>query len=167
MLQPLDRMRVAALPLLLALAGCGFHPLYGPQTGFDYDPVLASVQVRQVPDHIGIILTNSLREELNPRGVALPTRYTLSISLSVARSDLGLRRDATASRSSLFATARYTLSEAGSNTTILTDNARSTVSFNLADDPYASTVAEERANEQAALDISRKIVQGVALALIK
>jgi LPS-assembly lipoprotein len=167
MFQALDRLRGAALPLLLALGGCGFHPLYGPQTGFGYDPVLASVQVRQVPDHIGIILTDSLREQLNPRGVALPTRYTLSIALSVARSDLGLRRDATASRSSLSATAFYTLSEPGSNATVLKDSAHSTVSFNLADDPYAATVSEERASELAALDISRKIAQGVALALIK
>ena len=64
--------------LLLALAGCGFHPLYAAGGGVrDWDPALAAISVRPIPDRPGQILALALRENLNPSGVSAPKRWDL------------------------------------------------------------------------------------------
>ena len=68
-----------AMLLLIALSGCGFHPLYGEQSAFGYDPTLASVEVRPVPDRVGQLLVQAVREELDPRGAG-SSRATSSSS---------------------------------------------------------------------------------------
>ena len=156
------RRAVAAL-LLLLLAGCGFHPLYADQSPLGYDPTLAAIQVRPVPDRIGQILVDTLREQLNPRGASLKTRYILTINLALNRSDLGVRRDNTSSRGELAINASLILNEAGNNTVAFKDTIRVLTAFNLSDDAYAATVAEQNAREEAAADLGREIAQRLAV----
>ncbi len=155
----------AAALLLLLLGGCGFHPLYAEQSTLGYDPALAAIAVQPVPDRLGQILTTSLREQLNPRGVALPQRYLLQVTMQTTRGDLGIRRDASASRSNLNLRAHYALFRAGSTAAIYNDSVNFITSFNIPDDAYAATVTEQNAREQAARDLGEEIALRLALFL--
>jgi len=159
-----DRIAAAAL-LLAALCGCGFHPLYAENTTLGYDPALALVEVRPVPDRVGQILAASVREQLNPHGARLKPRYVLLIAMSLARADLGIRRDNTSSRGELTINANLSLNEAGSNKVLFQDTLRTVTSFNRPDDAYAATVAEDNARELAAADLGREIAERVAVYL--
>lgn len=159
-----DRRAAFAL-LLLALSGCGFHPLYAEMSPLGYDPALASVEVRPVPDRVGQILVASVRDQLNPHGARLKPRFVLLIGMTVARADLGIRRDNTSSRGELSIAANLTLNEAGTNTIVFQDVLRTVTSFNRPDDAYAATVAEDYARELAAADLGREIAQRVAVYL--
>jgi LPS-assembly lipoprotein len=159
-----DRHAALAL-LLLALSGCGFRPLYAENSPLGYDPALAAIDVRPVPDHIGQILVASVREQLNPQGARLKPRYVLVIGMTVARADLGIRRDNTSSRGELTIGANLTLNDAGTNTIVFQDALRTITSFNRPDDAYAATVAEDYARELAAADLGREIAQRVAVYL--
>jgi len=148
---------------LLGLAACGFHPLYADRSPLGYDPALAAIEVRPAPDRIGQILTQALREQLNPRGVNLKPRYFLSVALSVARSDLGIRRDNTSSRGELIFSVTLKLNPAGGGDVAFQDSIRSITAFNLPDDAYAATVAEQNAREEAANELGREIAQRIAV----
>jgi LPS-assembly lipoprotein len=159
-----DRRTALAL-LLVALSGCGFHPLYAEMSPLGYDPALASVEVRPVPDRIGQILVASVRDQLNPHGTRVKPRYMLFIVMSVTGGDLGIRRDNTSSRGELSLSADVTLSESGANAVVFQDSLRTVTSYNRPDDAYASTVTEDHAREQAAEDLGREIAQRVAVYL--
>ncbi len=152
-----------AMLLLVALAGCGFHPLYGEQTTLGYDPTLASVEVRPVPDRVGQLLVEEVREELDPRGAGLKPRYILVIGMTASRSDLGIRRDNTSTRGELTMNANLTLNDANTHAVVFRNSIRSTTSFNEPDDAYAATVAEDHAREEAASDLGREIAERVTL----
>jgi len=150
--------------ILLPLAGCGFHPLYGGgASGVGYDPRLAAIKVQSVPDRIGQILVSSLREQLNPTGQEVEPRYVLSVSMSVNRSDLGIRRDNTSTRGELALNATLQLHEAKGDKVVYSDAVRTITSFNLPDDAYAATVAEDTARTEAADELGREIAERIAV----
>jgi LPS-assembly lipoprotein len=155
--------RIVIASLLLGLAGCGFHPLYAERPALGYDPALAAIEVRPVPDRDGQILVATVRDQLNPHGARLKPRYVLTIGMNVARADLGIRRDNTSSRGELTINAGLTLNDAGSNAVLYEDKLRTITSYNRPDDAYAATVAEDNARELAAVDLGREIAQRVAV----
>ena len=159
------RRALTAVLLGLPLAACGFHPLYAERTPLAYDPALAAIEVRPAPDRIGQILVDQLREQFNPRGANVKPRYVLSIALTVARADLGIRRDNTSTRGELTLYATLKLDEAGSDTTVLQESIRRLAAFNLPDDAFAATVAEQNAREEAANDLGREIAERIAVYL--
>jgi LPS-assembly lipoprotein len=152
------RRRVAALVILgVALAGCGFHPLYGskPRTVVDVD--LSSVKVALVPERIGQLLTISLRDGLNPMGVNVPARYFLSINVSSGVANLAIRSDGTASRQAYSASASFSLREIEGNKVVTTGAARYSDSFDVGENPYTTIVADQDAEQRAAHAMSDQI----------
>ena len=72
-----DARRGALLAALLALAGCGFHPLYGNTTGatpINVQQQLESIRIVPSQDRMGQQLYNYLRDMLNPRGIPAKPR---------------------------------------------------------------------------------------------
>lgn len=157
------RLRALAALVLLPLASCGFHPLYAARSPLGYDPTLAAIEVRPARDRIGQILVAALREQLNPRGANLQPRYVLTVTLAVSRSDLGIRRDNTSSRGELALAASLSLNLAGSSDVLFQDSIRTVTAFNLPDDAYAATVAEQSAREEAADALGREAAARVAV----
>jgi LPS-assembly lipoprotein len=157
------RFALLSLVLLLPLAACGFHPLYADEPVFGYDPDLAAIDVHPVPDRIGQLLTSSLKEQLNPRGIALQKLYELNIALSFGRTDLGIRRDNTSTRGELVIYANLSLSDKGKHSEIYHENLRTVTSFNLPDDAYAALVAEQKARQEAAQQMGVEIAERLSL----
>src|SRR5690348_9360456 len=98
----------------LALGGCGFRPLYGPRGAQDWDPDLAAIKVDHIPDRPGQVLALALRENLNPAGKAVPVKWHLQTALTIARSDLGIQRNATATSSEITVSASFALFDVAS-----------------------------------------------------
>jgi len=155
--------RRALLMLLVApLWGCGFHPLYGGRMAGEYDPELASIKVAPIPDRQGQMLAQSLRERLNPRGVSLPVRYTLTVDLVVTRSDLGIQRDATSLRAEINAIATYRLQTTVSGPLVFSGHTHSVSAFNILPDGYATQVAENDARERAISEVSDELITSLS-----
>jgi LPS-assembly lipoprotein len=148
---------------ILVLGGCGFRPLYAPAEATTTDPRLASIQVAQIPDRIGQRLTIALRDSFNPGGAAVAPRYRLLVSLTTTRRELGIRRDATASRAEIIVTATYRLVDLEDGTAATVGVARSSSSVDLVLNEYANLVAEEDARTRAVEDIALEIQTRCAL----
>jgi LPS-assembly lipoprotein len=158
--------RRALLPLLLLpLGACGFRPLYAEREEAENEPELAAIKVLPIKDRIGQMLEMSLRESFNPRGLAVDPRYTLSVVLAVTRVDLGIQRDATATRGRVDVYATLQLADAKSGKAVYNSRAQSTSSFNILDDAYAAQVAEDDARTRTVRDLSDEIRTRMALFL--
>ena len=155
-----SRRRILAILATAPLAGCGFHPLYRGETAGEYDPTLAAIKVEPIADREGQMLEMALREKLNPRGVAVPQLYTLKVVLTLARSDLGIQRNATSTRSEIDASASYALNGVGVG---VSGSTRTITAFDLQNDAWAATVAENDARTRAVEALADAIVTRLTL----
>ena len=73
----------------LALAGCGFQPLYGGTTagGAKLAEVMAAVEIAPIPGRVGQKLRNELIFTNTGGGYAAPTRYKLDIAIKESVTD--------------------------------------------------------------------------------
>jgi LPS-assembly lipoprotein len=152
---------------LVCLASCGFRPLYADRGGGGgtADPVLASISVEPIADRIGQILATYLRDGFNPTGTAVVPRYTLIVRVTTARRDIGIRKDATATRTQVDVVASYVLVRASDHASLFTATSRATDAFDVIDNDYATTVAETTAQQRVMRVIGIEIQTRVALYL--
>jgi LPS-assembly lipoprotein len=146
-----------AIVLALILGGCGFHPLYGDHATSGFDADLAAIKVNTIQDRLGQQLALSLRDGLNPTRVQVAPRYALDVRLDAARNDLGIRKDATASRTQMMIVAHFQLKELATDRTVLQGMTRTAVSFDSQTDEYANAVARQSAQERSLRDLSDDI----------
>jgi LPS-assembly lipoprotein len=157
--------RVAFAFAMLPLAACGFHPLYAESRRVADDPALAAITVLPIADRIGQQLELSLREQFNPRGLSLEPRYKLSITLAVARADLGIQRDATATRGQVSVTASIVLADAKTAKVLYRGAVHSLSSFNVVNDAFSAQVAQDDSDTRAMRDLADEIHTRVAIFL--
>ena len=146
---PLGALALASL----ALAACGFTPLYGrPGVG----AALASVQVSAPSGRAGQLIREHLDDAL-ARDAGLKPQYRMDLQLSEQRYPRGIRVDNVATRYEYVLTAAYTLVTVASGATAKSGRVRVEVTYDSADQPYASVAAQQDAQDRAAGEAARKI----------
>jgi LPS-assembly lipoprotein len=151
--------------LALPLAGCGFHPMYSEREMAIDAPELAAITVAPIPNRVGQQLELSLREALNPDGLAVKPLYRLSVALTMNRVDLGIQINATSTSGRIDAYATLTLVQIDTGKPIYTSRTQSTAAFNILTDAYAAQVAEDDARTRTVRDIAAEIRTRLALFL--
>jgi len=148
---------VAGLGLAAILTGCGFEPLYGARQGGSAAADLADIKVNVTAERAGQILRNELLDRLNPRGLSGRPRYGLDVSLRENRTELDVRRDATATFAKLELYADFALTELQSGQVLLRGNSRSVSSYNLLRQTFANLSALDDARARGAREISEDV----------
>ena len=152
-----------SLLFLVTLVACGFEPLYGQRGGgevADGEAVtekLSQVLVLPIPHRAGQEMHNFLRDDLNPLGQPSRPDYALSVILSERITELGIEKDATATRAKLTMIADYSLKSFDGKEVLFLGKARSTNSYDIVEDPYATQVAEFDARRQALRALSNEM----------
>lgn len=151
-------MRALVLVLAaLTLAACGFSPMYGSRGVASSETVVAAlsqVDVRPIAERRGMVLRQQLNEKLHPGGLR-NNRYDLQVRLASRTQELGVRKDSTTSRANLILTANFVLWDGSRR--LMRDRVRSTVSYNILDDQYATIASERDAESRALKQISDEI----------
>jgi LPS-assembly lipoprotein len=142
----------------LALAGCGFTPLYGTP---GVTAQLASVQVTTPPGRTGQLIREHLDDAMARDKRAAP-QYRMDLALSETRYPRGVRVDNVATRYEYVLTANYTLVSSSTGAPVKRGIARAQVTYDSADQPYASITAQQDAQDRAAAECARKIQVEVA-----
>lgn len=144
----------AALSLAgLGLAGCGFTPLYG-QPGVVQS--LRGVQVIAPEGRTGYLLREHLDDALAHSAGATPS-YRMDLQISEERYPRGVRIDNVATRYEYVLTAYYTLNRLPAGTPAKRGRVRIELTYDSADQPYASIAAQQEAQDRAAAEAARRI----------
>jgi LPS-assembly lipoprotein len=156
--------RIAALLLAaLALAGCGFHPLYGTLddgTGSGARAVFSSVYVEPIAQEIsGYELRNTLIELLHASDRIEGMRYKLTITLNERREGVAVAADANATltRYGYTMEAHYVLTDLHSNAEITKGTEISQTGYDVASSPYATDVTLQDTRKRAAQDVAERL----------
>jgi LPS-assembly lipoprotein len=145
--------------IALGLSACGFRPLYEAKDDPAMAPIgqMAAIQIAPLPDRMGQQMHNLLRDRLNPAGQPLEPAYTLDIRLSESRTELGIRKDETATRANLNLSAQFTLNSTQSGSRLYSDRVRSVSSYNILTSPFATDFAEDDARARALRELADAI----------
>ena len=159
---------VAAIGISLALAACGFHPLYG-SAGLDprIGPTLAGVYVEPVPDRVGYELRNQLLDLFNATGQAEGAAYRLKLSLNETEDAVVLQTNTAITRYNYTLTAHYDLIPKDGASPVKSGDVTALSAYNVAAAPflYSTVQAERDAKNRAANDIAEHIRTELAVYL--
>jgi LPS-assembly lipoprotein len=142
-----------ALGAALALGGCGFTPLYAAPGVVSK---LSGVNVVAPQGRTGFLLAQHLDDAFAKDRGAKPA-YSMRLSLSEARYPRGIRTDNVATRYEYVLTADYTLANEPAGDIAKKGRVRVELTYDSADQPYASVAAQQDAQDRAAQEAARRI----------
>ncbi|HEX9751939.1 MAG TPA: hypothetical protein VGA46_00645 [Methyloceanibacter sp.] len=148
----------------LALAGCGFQPLYGGTTagGAKLAEVMAAVEIAPIPGRVGQKLRNELIFTNTGGGYAAPTRYKLDIAIKESVTDelVQITGDATGQVYQIEAT--FKLINPSNGQVLFVGKALSRAAYNRFQEIFANVRARYDAEDRAARTVSESIKTQVA-----
>jgi len=156
--------KFCALAALLALAGCGFSPLYGGNAGQSASARLDQVAVNNIPERPGQMLRISLQTQLHTDGTPTSEIYALNVSYSIATSDVGMLQDSATTRSRVQGTAIWSLAPIGDPSHPLTTGTATALdAANIIDQQYfALDLENDTLNQHLADTVAAQITTQLA-----
>jgi LPS-assembly lipoprotein len=144
----------AALALsAIALGGCGFTPLYGAP---GVASKLGSIDVEAPQGRAGFLIRQHL-DDAFAKNRGAPAAYSMRLALSEARVPRGIRTDNVATRYEYILTADYTLANLPAGDVAKRGRVQVQLTYDSADQPYASIVAQQDAEDRATAEAARRI----------
>ncbi len=152
---PLSKTLPAAVLAVasLALSSCGFTPLYGAQS---VTSGLSAIEVVASPGRSGYLLREKL-DDAFARDVNVLPSHRLIYTLSEQRYARGVRVDNVANRYELSLTAYWHLMDTKTGKSVYSGVTSAAVTYDSADQPYASIAAQQDSQERAATELARRI----------
>jgi LPS-assembly lipoprotein len=157
---------VAGLAAGLALASCGFHPLYG-RANPEVVPEMAAVKIRpftgpniltdasqQETARVGQELRNLLFTRLNPKGEPSQPKYELNAKVTESKQNLAVQKTEVATRVNLVIDAQYTLSDIAARAVVVSASSRGIASYDIVQSEFANLTASKDAERRALQTIS-------------
>ena len=156
--------KFCALAALLALAGCGFSPLYGGDAGQSASARLDEVAVNNIPERPGQMLRISLETKLHTDGAPVTELYALNVTYSVITSDVGVLQDSATTRSRVTGSANWSLAPIGDpEHPMVTGSAIGLDAANIIDQQYfALDLENDTLNQHLADTVAAQIATQLA-----
>ncbi len=157
--------RAALIATLVALAACGFQPLYGKGPQQAAPDQLGNIVVAPIADRLGQITHNYLLDRLNPRGQPADPAYRLEVELYESTQNLAIKKDASATRALLNMSANFVLIDIATRYPVYDGRSRATASYNIVESQYATIAAEKNARRRASRIVAEDIAVRVSVCL--
>jgi LPS-assembly lipoprotein len=150
---------LAVLPVVLALQGCGFHPLFA-RAGDDAQgqQVFKTIYVEPIDgERVGYEVRNSLIDLLRGTQKTDSALYRLQVEVKQTIEGVAVQTNASITRYRYTLSATYELADMHDGKT-LTKGTETTVSgYDVVASPYATLVAQQDAQRLGAHDIADRI----------
>ena len=152
-------MRALIASLTLLLAACGFQPMYAPAGG---GQAIGPVQVSQIDGKAGHVLKRELDRILAVENGGAPPMI-LEITLSEQVTQLGIRRDESATRAELRLIANYVLTPPPNQGQVMRGSVFTVVNYDIPTAAFGEIAAQDDARERAAETMAQRFRAELAL----
>jgi LPS-assembly lipoprotein len=165
--RPFRRRDLLGWPMLLALPGCGFHPLYA-SNGAGPGPArtgMGLIAVALLPNRTGQLLRQALQARFDHGDAPAAKRFDLTVSFSVVQEGTGIQPDNTTTRVRFTGQASWTLATRDTTrATVTTGSARAFDGLNAFDQQYfAEDIETETVERRIAESIADQIATQLAM----
>ena len=163
----LGRLVVLGGPAVLALPGCGFHPLYASD-GQGAGPVregLGLISVEIIPDRRGQLLRQALQARFDHGDAPPAKRFDLAVTYRIFTEHLGIQSDTTVTRERFQGRATWTLATRdATRATVTSGSAHALDGLNTFDQQYfAMDLETETIERRMAEALADQITAQLAL----
>jgi len=163
----LGRRGLLGWPVLLALPGCGFHPLYasnGSVTG-PGRAGLGLISVGLMPNREGQVMRQALQARFDHGDAPAAKRFDLSVALGIVQEGGGIQQDNTTTRVRFMGHASWTLtSRDAARATVTTGTARANDGLNTFDQQYfGQDIETETVNRRIIEEMAEQITTELAI----
>jgi LPS-assembly lipoprotein len=153
-------------PVLLALPGCGFHPLYA-RNGSEPGPARAGlglISVAIIPNRTGQLLREALQARFDHGDAPPAKRFDLSVVFGIGQEGTGIQQDNTVTRVRFSGQASWTLAtRSAARATVTSGSARAFDGLNTFDQQYfAQDIETETVNGRIIEEIADQITTDIA-----
>ena len=147
---------ILLLAAALALAGCGYRPLYGSSSeSAGVAATLSSVAIPEAEDRVGQLIRNDLMSTMKAgKG---DDRYTLLLKPVVKKNGVIDKAQPNVTREAITLSVTYELVERSSGTIVNQGKTFSQASYDVIRQPFADLQAETNATERAVHEVSADI----------
>ncbi len=130
---------------LLFLSACGFHAMYGENSGLVDTPVAGNLRIDPIGGHEGQELRIALEDKLNPEGLkSASPEYHLHIEITKSLIPSVVKPDGTVQRYDIQLNSTFKLIRTADKKTLLEGNIRRTGSYNVAVNANFATYEAEQ-----------------------
>jgi LPS-assembly lipoprotein len=160
------KARNLAMLGLLALAACGFKPVYGVDSAGKSPAAVqqfAAIEIPPMPNRLGQQMRNLLIDSLHPSGAATDYRFRLDTSVTEAVVDLGLQQNSTSTRGQVRLTVRYALVDNSSGKAVLRETLRTSTGYNILINQFSSVLSQDDAEAQGLQQIADDMTLHLAM----
>ena len=154
--------RLSLAPLLLLLAACGLHSLYGGGSASPVSGLLRSVQVGPIAGQPGWLIRTTLIDRLGD-AESPAAQYRLDVTLDDNITSYGLRADRAATQERRTLRARYQLVDLSNGAVVLDETAGSDARVDVVSSAYATGAAEQTSLENLSAILADQIVARLAI----
>lgn len=148
----------------LFVAGCGWKPVYYQSSADSEYQKTAVVEIEKVPNYEGRLLTQKLRDVLNPTNEQIDKTYILKTQLVEALdSDQGIVGDNTSTRATMRITANFQLINKKSGKTVIDESTFAVSSYNILSMPYPTVTSEEATRKRLIDSVAEQIGTRIAV----
>lgn len=145
--------RRAALLSIVALAGCGFQPVYGP--GGTGSALQGRVEVQEPTTQNGYLMTRQLETRL---GRANAPAYLLEVKLATGEEGLAINREGDTTRYNVLGAAEYNLRSAATGAVVTSGRVENFTGYSATGSTVATLAAERDATERLMVILADEIV---------
>ncbi len=151
------------------LGGCGFRPLYLPESsaGSIAGNELAAVYVPVMSERAGQLLRQALQQRMEGAGTGIAKKYELVTAPAITGEGIAIQRDSSTTRVRLNGTAAWTLRTLDpAHTVIASGSSRIVDGYNILNQQYFAADLEGEAAQRRVCDaLADQIVTQVAIFL--
>lgn len=159
--------RALLLGAASSLAGCGFHPVYGPlaKGGATVAPELAAIYVDVMLERAGQLLRQALEQRLQGTDAGVAKKYELSGYLNISGEAVGIQQDTSTTRLRLDGRTIWTLRQLDlKQTQVTTGSVHVVDGYDVSDQQYFGADLEQSAAfERIAESVADQITLDLAL----
>ena len=162
----------SAIGLVTALGGCGFRPLYAPDSADGTSATgveLETIYVALIGERTGQLMRQALQRRLEGTGEGRAKRYELTASFGIAGEGIGIQRDNSSTRIRFVGTSQWTLRDLTPQRTVLTSGvSRSLDGLNVLNQEFfAADLETETIQRRLAELLADQVVQQIAIYMLQ
>lgn len=166
--QKFTRVTVSII-CLLALASCGFKPMYGQHAvgGAELAQVMANISIDPVrsqsgrQERLSQLIENNLKDRISPLNATGETSYILRTNYEVVEQGYGIREDESVTLINLRLIVGFELVDIDSDDAIMDGTARAIVTYDLVQSDLSNMTARQTSLERLAEEASNQVITRV------
>ena len=159
-------LRILTTLGLMALAGCGFKPVYGEHSAGKSPSAVqqfAAIEIPVMPNRLGQQMRNMLIDSLHSGGADTDYRYKLDIGVTEAVINLGLQQNSTSTRGQVRITVKYALVDKSNDKVVLKETLRTSTGYNILINQFSSVLSQDDAETQGLQQIADDMTLHLAM----